>query len=72
MTDEEKKIKIKKFSEKICPIIQEFKKEMPEIALAAYLIHVATELDYERNADYYMALGMLFEKYERMRKEIKE
>lgn len=60
VSDEQKEILIREFSNEIFPIIQKYLEKIPEPALAAYLIHYAKELMCSWGEDnYYLTLGLL-------------
>ena len=62
ITDEQREILIKEFSNKMFPLINKHAKKIPLPALAAYLIHIAKELVCEWDCrDYYLTLGILTE-----------
>jgi hypothetical protein len=59
VSDKQKKILIKSFSNEIYPIIEKHSEKIPIPALAAYLIHSAKELMCRYGNDYYLILGIL-------------
>lgn len=59
VSDEEKDKRIKKFSDKIFPIIEAHLEKIPEPAIVAYLMHVCKSIMFNWSGDYYLVLGML-------------
>lgn len=61
ISDEDKEILIQAMSDKIWPIIEEFKEKIPPPPMCAFLIHTSKELLFSCGMNYYSTIGMLNE-----------